>query len=134
MNLADVMDEIAERLKVIDGLRTFGWPPGTIVPPAAIVYFPDEYTYDETYGRGMDRMTLPVTVAVSKADLRSARDRLAQYVDGSGDSSFKAVLESGTYTAFDAVRVMGAEIGEATIGGTEYYGATFDLDIVGSGS
>jgi hypothetical protein len=55
-------------------------------------------------------------------------------VDGSGASSVKAVLESGTYTAFEAVRVTGGEFDTVTIGGTDYLAVAFDLDIVGRGS
>lgn len=134
MNLADVMDEIAERLDTITGLRCFAYPPGSISPPAAIVSYPEDYTYDATYGRGMDRLTLPVVVVVGKVSDRSARDQMGAYVDGSGASSVKQVLESGAYTAFDTVRVTGVEFDTVPIAATDYLAATFDLDIAGSGS
>lgn len=134
MDLATVMDQISARLDTIAGLRCFAYPPGSVTPPAAIVTYPDTYTYDQTYGRGMDRMTLPVVVVVGKATDRTARDRLGAYCDGSGTSSVKTVLESGTYTAFDDVRVTGAEFDVYTLGGTDYLAAIFDCDIAGSGT
>lgn len=134
MNLADVMDEVATRLSTIEPLRTFAWPQPNIVPPAAIVGYPTDYTYDATYGRGMDRMTLPVVVVVGKAVERTARDRLAQYVEGSGTASFKAVLEAEPHTAFDTLRVVDADFDVYQISGTDYLAAIFSLDIAGQGA
>lgn len=134
MNLADVMQQVADRLDLIDGLRVSGFPAPKVVPPAAIVSYPDTYDYDATYGRGMDRVTLPVVVVVGKASDRTARDRLGAYVDGSGPKSVKQVLESGTYAAFHTLRVVSVEFDVVTVGGTDYVAALFDLDIAGSGA
>lgn len=134
MNLADVMQAVSDRLDTIDGLRCFAYPPATVSPPAAIVSYPHAYTYDETYGRGMDRMTLPVVVVVGKVSDRSARNQLGAYVDGSGAASVKAVLESGTYTAFDSVRVESVEFDVVPIAAIDYMAALFTLDIAGSGA
>lgn len=134
MNLADVMDAIANRVDTISGLRVHAHPPGKVTPPAAVVAYPEAYTYDATYGRGMDRLTLPLVVVVGKATDRSARDDLGAYVDGSGSRSVKTVLESGTYTVFDTVTVTSVDFDVVTIGGTDYLAALFDLDIAGSGS
>lgn len=138
MNLADVMDEIGDRLDTIDGLRVFRYPPDGVPPvPAAIVTYPDSYTYDETYGRGMDRISsLPVVLLVGKVSDRTARDRITKYVDGSGPESVKAVLESGTHTAFDILRVSSVEFDRITFGGTGnvFLSATLLLDIAGQGA
>lgn len=134
MDLADVMDEVGDRLDLIDGLRVFRYPPPKIVPPAAVVSYPDTLTFDETYGRGMDRMTLPVVLVVGKVSDRTTRDRLGVYCHGSGPNSVKRVLESGTNTAFDSVRVMSVEFDVVTIAGTDYMAAMFDLDISGQGA
>lgn len=134
MNIADVMDQIGDRLDTITGLRVHRYPPGAITPPAAFVEFPEDYTFDATYGRGMDRLTLPVSLAISPKWSKAARDLLAGYLSGSGDSSVKAVLESGTYTAFHTVRVTSAVIEGLVIGDVTYMGITFELDIAGPGS
>lgn len=135
MNLGAVMQEIADRIDTIAGLRVYAYPPNSIVPPAALVSYPDTYSYDETYGRGMDRITdLPVIVAVGKVSDRASRDKITQYVDGSGSASIKAVVESGTYTEFDVVRVTGVVFDVVTIAAVDYLGATFTLDIAGQGA
>jgi hypothetical protein len=134
MDLGDVMDAIATRLDTIDGLRCYAWPVPKITPPAAIVMFPTNLDYDATYGRGMDRITLPVLIVAGRVGDRPTRDRLAAYADGSGTRSVKAVLESGTYTAFDSVRVTGAQFDPVDIAGVDYEAAVFTLDIAGQGS
>jgi hypothetical protein len=132
--ISDVMDQLAARANTIDGLRCFAYPPATLTPPAAVVSYPTDYTYDATYARGMDRLSLPLVVVVGRPTDRSTRDNLARYVDGSGVASIKAVLESGTYTAFDVLRVESAEFDVVTIGGVDYMAALFTLDIAGQGS
>jgi hypothetical protein len=134
MNLASVMDAIATQLGTISGLRVFGWPPGSLTPPAAVVGYPSTYTFDETYGRGMDRFTVPVVVVVGKATDRTARDALGAFVNGSGSSSVKAVLEAGTYSAFHELRVVSVEFDTYEIGATPYLAAIFDIDVVGTGA
>lgn len=93
MNLADVMDELAARIETISGLQVFSFPPDHVSPPTAVVTYPETYTYDETYGRGSDRLTVPVLVMVGKASDRASKDQLAAYADGSGLKSIKAVIE-----------------------------------------
>ena len=134
VNLADVMDEIATQLDTITGLRVFAYPPDALHPPAAVVSYPDAYTFDGTYVRGMDRMSLPVVVVVGKVSDRASRDELGAYADGSGSASVKAVVEAGTYTAFGTVRVESVEFDVVTIAGIDYMAALFTLDIVGTGA
>jgi hypothetical protein len=134
MDLAAVMQAVADRIDTISGLRCFAYPPGTVTPPAAVVSYPEAYDFDATYGRGMDRMSLPVVVAVGRPTDRSTRDLLAAYCAGTGASSIKAVVESGTYSAFHTVRVESIEFDVVPLGGTDYMAAIFTLDIAGSGS
>jgi len=135
VNLADVMDQVADRLQTIPGLRTYAYPVASITPPAAIVAYPTEaIAYDATYGRGSDRFELPVVVMVGKASERAARDALGAYVDGSGPRSVKAVVEAGEYTAFHTIRVTEALVDVVTMAAVDYLAATFSLDIAGSGA
>lgn len=136
MILSDVMDQVATRLGMIQGIRAYEYPPDKVDVPAAVVAYPDTYTYDATYRRGGDRMALPVVAVVGRVSDRATRDLLSVYVDGDGPQSFKRVLESKDlprYTAFDSVRVSEAEFDVVTIAGVDYVAALFDLDIIGSG-
>lgn len=133
MNIAAVMDELGTALEAVDGLRVFPYSADRIVPPAAIVGWPDPITYDATMARGADRLTAPLFVLVGRLDARTSRDRLAKYLAGAGDDSVKAAVEAGTYTAFDSVRVQEARVDGFTVAGVEYLGATFQLDLIGTG-
>lgn len=137
MNLADVMDELADRLRTIPSLagdRTHAQPPGKISSPAAIVSYPDDYTFDLTYRRGSDEMTIPVCVAVARPVDRSTRDTLGKYVDGSGESSVKKALETGPGVAFDDARVASVEFDVRTVAAVDYVMAVFSVKIIGPGS
>lgn len=134
MNLADVMDEIAVALGTISGLRVTAYTAQRINPPAAWVEWPDGLDYDAAMGRGSDRMTLPVRVAVGAVDSRSARDQLAAYVDGSGASSVKAAVEAHSTAAYDSARVTSVEFGVIPVAGVEYLAASFSVDIIGKGA
>lgn len=134
MILKDVMTDIGTRLKTISGLRVYDFPSDSITPPAAIIAYPDEIVYDATYGRGMDRMTLPVLVLAGKANDRAARNNLVGYADGTGAGSIKSVIESGSYTSFHEVRVVRVEFDVVRVASNDYAAALFDLDITGQGA
>lgn len=134
MNLADVMDEVGDALDLIDGLRVWRWPPDSAAVPAAIVSYPDDVTFDATFGRGSDTMTIPVVVAVGSVTTRTARDLLGAYCDGSGPSSVKATIEGATFTACDTPVVQSVEFDTYELAGVVMVAAIFDLLIVGSGT
>lgn len=134
MNIAAVMDAIGDQIDTIAGLTVHRHPPDRVSPPAAVVVYPEEITFDKSYGRGSDGMTLPVVVVVGKPTARVARTRLVAYCDGTGAKSIKQVVEAGTYTAFDTVRVADVIFDVITIGGTDYLAAQFNLEIEGRGT
>lgn len=135
MDMGAVMQQVADRLDTIAGLRVFAYPPDKPPSaPAAVVTYPGTLTFDGGYNRGMDRLDPTVVALVGKVDTRTARDRIAKYCAGSGVESFKQVLESGEYTAFDTLRVTQVEFDILTIGAVEYLSATFTLDVVGKGA
>jgi hypothetical protein len=127
------MDELGEALSGISGLRVFPYTADRVVPPAAIVGWPDEIRFDGTMLRGMDSMTFPVWVVVGTADARSARDTLAAYLDGAGASSVKAAIDGGTYTACHSARVSSARIEPISIAGINYLAAVLDVEVTGRG-
>ena len=135
MELGAVMQAVADRIDTIADLRVFAYPPGTVSPPAAIVTYPGTLTYDATYGRGMDRIPdLGVVLLVGNVSDRASRDKITQWAKGSGAASIKAVVESGTYTAFDTVRVTEVTFDIISVAGVEHLAATFTLDVAGQGA
>lgn len=134
MDLGNVMQAVSDRIGTIAGLRAYAYPPDVVQPPAAVVTYPDTYTFDATYGRGMDHIeSLPVVLLVGKVSDRASRDLVTKWIKGSGASSVKAVLESGTYTAFDTIRVVSVTFDIIAVAGVEHLAATLTLDIAGTG-
>lgn len=133
MNLTTVMDELGAALGSISGLRVFPYDANKVTPPAAIVDLPEPIEFDETYHRGMDHWTVPVSVVVGGTGL-PARDALGPYISGSGVRSIKAVVDGYTYTSCDSVTVVRAEIAYLTFGGAQFLGALFDVDVAGQGA
>ena len=52
MNLADVMDDVAARIDTIPGLRVSAFPPDQVQVPAAVVTYPEAYTFDAVSSMG----------------------------------------------------------------------------------
>jgi hypothetical protein len=137
MIIADVMDEIAVRLRTIPSIsgRTYEWPPGDVTPPAAYVAYPGPGTYDLSYQRGADRAVGGAVVVLGAPAERQTRNHVTAYVDGTGAESVKAVLDGdGTYASCDSVTVTGWDFDVMTIGSTDYLCAVFTLDIIGRGT
>lgn len=137
MNVADVMDELGTHLQAVSGLRVYPYNADKVSAPAAVVTLPDEITYDATFGRGSDSLTLDVYVFVARIDQRTGRDALAAYLDGAGSRSIKAALDNSstiTYTSCDVVRVASAAVEPLTSGGIDYLGVVFSLEITGNGA
>lgn len=137
MDLAAVMDEIGASVRGVQGLegRTYAYPPPTVTGVAGIVSYPDRIDYDQTYGRGMDKIAdLPVLVVVGQATDRGARDRVAQYAAGFGALSVKAAIEAEPHTSFDDVHVTSCEFDVVTIAAVDYITAMFRMDVAGQGA
>lgn len=133
MNLVDVANELATQLGTILNKRAAAFPPDTIDPPCGFV-FDAESTYDAAYQRGMDTVTLSLTVLVARTPLRTAWSQIGAFASGSGAKSVKTVIEAGTYTSFDVVTVMSSTVVDAPMAGGTYKAVVFELEIVGSGA
>lgn len=133
MNLETVAQELSDRLGTILNGRSTPYAPDTGGPPFGYVFGP-ESTPHQSYANGLTRLKMSVTVAVARTPLDAAFKALSGYMSDTGDTSVKACLESGTYTAFDTIVVSRSVAGDVTIGGVTHKGAQFDLDITGSGA
>lgn len=134
MLLGDVMDELGTALGVIPDLRVFPYWADRIVPPAAVVAWPERITYDATYHRGGDRADIPVIVLAGRADARTSRDRMARYLDGTGAHSVKAAVDGHQATAYDSATVsQAAEVTSVLVANVDYLAATFTVQIFGRG-
>jgi hypothetical protein len=134
MNLTEVMSELGDQLDTISKLNVYRYSANKPSAPAALVSLPDDLNYLGAYGRGLDSMTLPVTVLVGKMSDSSSHRDMAAYANGSGARSVKQVLEAGTYTAMDTVVVESVDFLIYTVNDIDYLAAEFAVKITGSGS
>lgn len=136
MILQDVMDEVAEVLATITGLRMQAWPPATLTPPAGVVTYPAPpgIQYDQTYQRGETSIPdLEVHLVASRVTDRAARDQASAWTADVGESSVKTRLEAHAWKSCDAVAVTSAEFDTAPVGAVDYLDVIFHLAITGDG-
>jgi len=136
MNIEAVQAEIATKLDAVPGLNVVAYDAESVTPPAVLFAVPENYQYDNTYGRGSDSFVLPITVLVGRASARAARRKINEFISGSGDLSIKRVVDdsaSNTYTACHSVTIRDVELGTIRVAAVDYLGATFNAHIVGPG-
>ena len=131
MDLNAVMDGLGVRLRTIDGLRVFDYPPDKVSPPAAVIGFPDIVTYDAVYAGGADVTTIPVYVLIAPGTDRVRRDELARYAYRVGALSVKAAVEGDVTLGGSAqtVRVQRCEFTSLTVADLTYPTAQFDVEV-----
>src|SRR5690606_23155074 len=115
------------------GLAAFGYWPDRITPPAALVAWPDPYTYNATYQRGASSAEINVVVLVGRPNSRAAQEALADYAAGSGERSVRAAIESHTTTAWHDATVTTFTGGTVQVNGVDYLAGTFAVQIFGQG-
>jgi len=133
MILGAVMDEIADTLDTIEGLRVKGYDADEIQVPAAIVSLPTLLNYQRAYERGTDSLTLMVIVLVAATSDRKRRDMITPYADGKGPKSIKEVLERGNYNACSSVTVQNGAFRFYTYNSIKYLGIAFTVAVIGEG-
>jgi hypothetical protein len=133
VNFNDVQAEVADKLSAIDGLRIVPWDADSITPPAVLFAVPTQVTYDVTYS-GRFSFTLPIVVLVGRADARSSRQKINEFISVPGARSVKATVDNSdtvTYTTCDAVTVSTVELDIMRVNGVDYRAAIFNTDIQG---
>lgn len=136
-----MLDEMSVRLKTIAGLsvQDVGYARKLARVPAAVLYPPELITFDETYGRGSDRLNdVHVVVFVGAGSWRQSWNDLKPYLAGSGAKSIKAKLDdapAAPYASCSALTVYEAELDPAaTFAEGTYVAGIFRCKIFGSGT
>lgn len=93
--LWELMEAVAIRLDTVPLARAWGFSPGAISPPAAIVPVPPVDSYRAAFNRGTVRISnWPITILTSAQVDRIGQKALAEYLSWTGDNSVIAALES----------------------------------------
>lgn len=124
LNLNTALDTLGAALDGVTLLRVYDYEASSGATPAGMVLLPETLTYDNTIQRGTDHAIFPVLVIVGKISDRAARDRLAEFCDGTGGPtiSVKKALDD----------VAGARVEQVTFttvtwGGVPYLAAEFTV-------
>lgn len=132
IDVAAAMAELGARLRTIADLPVYDYPPKKVAQvPAAIVSYPSQIMFDAAGHRALDTMIVGIVVVVARLVDRVAHSELGGFASGTGPRSVKAVLESGEYSAIDALIVQSGEFDVITIGGTEYLAVVLTVDVKG---
>lgn len=129
-----VRDGLKKNLSTIKGLRCYDVIPDLPQPPAAVVGQLD-FTFDLNNARGLDQANLDVYVLVQRHSERTAQDDLDKYLQGSGDYSIKAAIESDLTLsgACNTLRVTSAESGTYTSGDLQFISYRYRITVWGQG-
>ncbi len=132
MDVEAVLDELAARLRTIDGLEVWDSIPDRLSKlPAAVVALPDEIEFDAGGRRFTDMMTVPVLVAFSRIVPRVGKRELGAFASGRGARSVKTVLESMTPVNFRGIIVRGGTFERVEFGGVPYLAVVLTARIGG---
>jgi hypothetical protein len=134
VRLDKVMDEVAQVLEEITGLRVLPYPPDDLTPPAGYLSYPERIEYDTAYQRGEDTFHgLPVVLLASHVTGRHARDQVGRWTAGDGPHSIKALFEAHTWTDCHEVVIQESRFDVEKLAGGEYLAALFTATITGPG-
>lgn len=131
--MSEVQDALIGALSAVEGLRVLPYWADSVAPPVAVLDWPVSGSYDSTMARGMDELTLPISVFVGRADARASLANLSAYLDGSGERSIKEALESYQSPAWDVIHVSAWEVKAVEVAGTNLLAAVFTVSIHGKG-
>lgn len=126
---------IANLTAVMDGLATlatglapdvYAYPVDSVTVPCIVVGYPTEITFDMTFQRGGDEMTIPLWYIVGKTSTKDARDRLSTII---GDaSSVKSAIDGSQ--SFGDCRVVSAAVEEVTVAAVAFLAVKFDVEVI----
>lgn len=126
----EIVEELEITLAEIPGVRIHKYLPERVEPPAIIV-MPPAITYI-TCNVGSYTYEFDLWVIVGMADIRSGMTEIMLYMDQTGDKSISDILYSNRTLngACDSLNVRTVESQVVTFGGTEFYGARFEMEVI----
>lgn len=128
---------IEARLGTIDGLRVSEVIQDQINPPQAMVGVPPIPNYHATMGRAKFTVEPTVTLFVSAGVDRVGQLAMAEYANPTGTRSVVAAIEADRTlggVVDDCIVIDFQPLGLEEVGQIGYYGGTFRLRVVASGT
>lgn len=134
---SEIREALGSALGSIDGLAVSSSARPTVSDlPAALVFAGSPVVaYDATFANGSHDWTAEVLVLVSRGtDDVQAQDAIDAFTAPAGASSIKAAIEADMTlgAVVHIARVASADIGTVSVGGVEYFAATFTVEVTAS--
>lgn len=126
--LKSIVDEIADRLDTVDGLRVYRYPADSVQEfPAAIIRDDNRATLAEYRSTTPEAVYhLEVLVLVGLAEEQEAYEELEKYVSGDSASSVKALIDGASVNGVQSLECVRAEPRRRyAIGGASLWGCAF---------
>lgn len=131
IDITAIRDALAENLSSISGLRTSGNVPDNPNPPIAVVFL-ETVEYDDAFRGGLTTLMFNIMVIVSRADDRTAQNKLNDYISPDGVLSIKSAVESdrslGGLVQTLRLRAL-TSLGSTIINEQEYMAAEFSVAV-----
>lgn len=119
----------------IPGVVAYDYTAESIVEPAFMV---TDVTveFDQTFGRGLDAVTLKAIILIGRSEDREGQKKLRAFLSGSGSASLKAAIEAsptlgGECHDLRVTRVTGRRFYQ--FGERQYVGAEIEIFVIGPG-
>lgn len=127
LDLSAVMDAVAANVPEALTKRAYAWPVETVSPPCAVVGYPTSIDFDATFGRGSDKVVMPLWFVVGAVSDKAARDALSAVIAGA--DAVKDSLDGDLSGTVQTCRVTDCQIDQLLIGAITYLTARFTLEI-----
>ena len=136
--MSEIRDGLKTTIGTISGLRVYDIVPDQAINFPVALFIPTSIEFDLAMQRGTDRYEFELTVAVQRADSRTAQDKLDAYVTGSGSSSIRQAIYNNRTLGLDNTdaRVVGMNnyAGDVSLNGIDGVGANLTIEVYTNGS
>ena len=136
--MAQIRDGLKTTISNISGLRVYDTVPDQAINFPVCLFIPTSIEFDLAMQRGTDRYEFELTVAVQRADSRTAQDKLDAFVTGSGSSSIRQIIYNnrtlGLSDTDARVTEMNSYAADVSLNGIDAVGANLTIEVFTKGS
>ena len=136
--MAQIRDGLKTTISNISGLRVYDTVPDQAINFPVCLFIPTSIEFDLAMQRGTDRYEFELTVAVQRADSRTAQDKLDAFVTGSGSSSIRQIIYNnkslGLSDTDARVVNMSNYAADVSLNGIDGVGANLEIQVYTKGS
>tara|TARA_R100001163_G_scaffold63315_1_gene55014 strand:- start:283 stop:705 length:423 start_codon:yes stop_codon:yes gene_type:complete len=136
--MAQIRDGLKTTISNISGLRVYDTVPDQAINFPVCLFIPTSIEFDLAMQRGTDRYEFELTVAVQRADSRTAQDKLDAFVTGSGSSSIRQIIYNnktlGLADTDARVTGMNNYAADVSLNGIDGVGANLTIEVFTKGS